>query len=552
MLAYLTEYNLATDSIESVVNDFMNVTIEELCLGKNGANNIEILTMELVRREKIFESVLDDMNYMELLTLLELSKAEDYLAKYNDDSLCTPERFYLFLYKYLLLILINADGVVKNVSRLLDTPLNTFIEHMDEMMQYNKKELAEYSKWVSQNFMESLYRLHKDIDIKATTIRELLKEIKKQVFSDWKIMNMSINEFQQKIFDELGVFKTLFGDFFMMSFPELINTEKFMQKYSYQDKIFKIDYNKKLRNLCHDMGFEQYGNEYAEKYKPMVDEELKYIALIQNGAKDILKMSEFMKNVIAYYERTYGKAVYGFRGAVNSSMVAYLCGITDTPPKDFYAWANWAGAEKCILDVNMPFNMYEKIYSYFNVNIPSCVSLHSCLDLSIFAIMKKPLVEYSFKKSEKVLEKFWGSAFGEENRLDYVYYWNQKHVSESKEIFEYLREKDLLPKNKDELVKLVGFLFATFEGEDSYHFELIKSYGDDLYDKMISTPEDIYDELIENGTDSEHAIDIALTLKERSFSKAQCVEISNNILHMMKLMNEEFEEYREMHKIFVG
>jgi hypothetical protein len=154
-------------------------------------------------------------------------------------------------------------------------------------------------------------------------------------------------------------------------------------------------------------------------------------------------------------------------------------------------------------------------------------------------------------------------------------------VPENEEIFDYLIKEGKLPKDKEQLVKLVGFLFSEFEDKKTSHFDLIKSYGDNLYEEMVSTQEDVYDVLMKNGVDKDNAINIASRVGRQNdklysdemiyvmehcgeeymskirnikslFCRTQCTEISNHILHMMNLMEKDFEKYSTLHNQITG
>ena len=581
MISYLEEYNCSSHLVDSVIEKFITVTINEMSTVKNCTHNMEILLREPVSQEKVIEAFVGDMNYMELLTLLEMTKDEKYLTKYNDGGICTPEDFHLFLYKVLILILYSASEQLMVVRMFLDLSLDTYLYYMQEMMQYNKKELAEYSEEVNNNIWDELKRLHKDLANGDTKLKDILLEIKKNVYRDWGIVDRSIESYYERMFAELKLFRRLFGEVLMLAYPKSVDVDYFIEKYTFQEGVGTLDYINALRKLCNDQGYNKYGYGYFEKIKLIVDKELELIAKIPNGARDLVKVSEFMKKVKQYYERSFGEPLFGFRGGINASMVAYLCGITKEEPKEYYTWTCYERVRWIRFDINMSYKLYDKVYNYYNVNIPECATLYSCLDLSIFEYLNEPPVKYSEEESEVILEEFWNRAFFEDDRLNYIYYWREKHVPNSQAIFNYLKESNILPKTKEQLVKIVGFLFSEFDDDSITHIKLIKSYGTDLYEKMISSPENIYEVLVKNGVYADWAVDIALETKYRRgdinldemmlvmdccgeeymenikqikflFCRTHCTEISNNILHMMRLINEDFEAYKEAYEYFVG
>lgn len=577
MLSYLDEYNSKKVPVEDVVHDFMNVKVEDLNWSLKTDAIFEGMIMEIQRGENVFKDLLDEMDYMEFITFLDMSRDEKYLRVYDDGSPCTPEMLNCFIYKYMIVLLINAREHCGAVRRFFELPLDEYIQYMKEMMQVNEKELVAYSEWVYDGVMGDLDRLHNDAIKENASVKDLLLDIKQVVFREWGILDNSIMEYFQLITDEISIFRTLFVEFFMLAYPERIDEEKIFDRYTSKGIFEIMNYEDKLKRICNDKGYKKYGFEYFEKMKPIVDMELEYIYKIPNGARDFVIMSEFIEKVRKYYGRTCGKAMFGFRGGINSSLVAYLCGITDCEPKGDYSWTYLHSAKKIIFDINLPFNLYEKIYSYYGVKIPSCAALFSCLDLSIFEGMDAPAVDYSDEEFSGIFDKFWEKP----ERFGYIYYWRKKHVPESGEIFDYLIKEGKLPKDKEQLVKLVGFLFSEFEDEKISHFDLIKSYGDNLYEEMVSTQEDVYDVLMKNGVDKDNAINIASRVGRRIdklysdemiyvmehcgeeymskirnikslFCRAQCTEISNHILHMMNLMEKDFEKYSTLHNQITG
>lgn len=345
-----------------------------------------------------------------------------------------------------------------------------------------------------------------------------------------------------------------------------------------------MDYNNRLRMICLTSACERFSSEELPEVEKFVELELEMIAGICDGAKDFLDMSRFMKKLKKYYKNLSGKLWCGFRGGINSSIVAYLCDITETRPEnEDYSWTYFANRECVFFDMNVTAGLYDRIRSYFNLEIPVCVKLHLCADITIFENMNEPQVIYSDETCAQILTEFWEKCDGDRlnNRIQYLYYFRKKTVPEIIQIYDWLKDNKKLPKTREQLRRMVGFILSSYKDKELTHKGLLEEYGEQVYERIVSSPESIYDALIKNGSSKYKAVTIAsnvysqrkkLTLDNmidvtnycgeeykdvldgigRLLCGSHCNVISDCIIHMMDMMNRNFPKYKLIYDSLLG
>lgn len=345
-----------------------------------------------------------------------------------------------------------------------------------------------------------------------------------------------------------------------------------------------MDYNSRLKMICFTNAHERFSEETLKGIKKHIEWELDKIAKIPDGAKDFLDMSKFMKKIRQYYGNLSGKLWYGFRGGINSSIVAYLCDIIEIKPEDVsYSWTYFINRECVFFDLNVTSSLYDRIKSYFNLEIPVCVKMHLCADITLFENMGESQVSYSETEYTQILTDFWDLCEKDKQnmRIEYLYYFRIKNVPKIIEIYELLIDNKQLPKNKEQLVKMVGFLLSDYEDAEKAHIHLLQEYKESVYKKIVSSTEDIYDILVQNGCSkyksmivgsnvysqrkkltADNMIDVTLYCGEeyldvltginRLLCRSHCKVISECIIHMMDMMNKNFLKYKIVYDSLLG
>ncbi len=215
MTTVMKEYYSDPETVASAVHRFMNITVDEMNNTKIVNRNFRVMTSEILQREGVDTSLLDNMNYTDLITMLEMSKDSKYTVKYNkySDEICTSEVYNLFIYKVLLLIILEAAKNAIPIRLFLELPLQAFYAYI-ENVKGGKEQHNDYA--VIGNEIERLHgEFKKDISIK-----ELLMKAREKVCKDWGIVDKPIDEYKQMVFDELMLVKRVLALTFMEVFPE--------------------------------------------------------------------------------------------------------------------------------------------------------------------------------------------------------------------------------------------------------------------------------------------------------------------------------------------
>jgi hypothetical protein len=203
----------------------MNMTMAELKINKYACDYFSAMTREIVQMERLDEKRLDNMNYMELITMLEMSRDEKYESEYSDGTPCPTKVFNLFLYRVLLLMLKTTEDQVTAVRLFLEMPVSTYCKYMDNLEKENRNGIVRHQSLQYNHIMHEIEKLHGEFDEKTTTLREVLAEIYKKTNRPWALVDKSIEDYQKTIMAELWLFKKLFGYKFRVAFPE--QTEEF-------------------------------------------------------------------------------------------------------------------------------------------------------------------------------------------------------------------------------------------------------------------------------------------------------------------------------------
>lgn len=232
MITNLEEIYTNSESVVSIINKFANMTVNQMKISSKVIKNIDIMTSEIIGIKQLDKELIGDMNYIEFITMLELSLNKVFEEPYPDGQLCTKEVYNLFLYKVLLVIINKITGVVIPARLLMEMPLDKFLECMDDLEKKNKNVVLERLALNRNNMLIEIRQLHGDSHKDNITLRETLLEIEKRVFKEWQLINMSETQYCERILNELKLFKNLFVEKFLMAFPTQTNEFEVVKKYA--------------------------------------------------------------------------------------------------------------------------------------------------------------------------------------------------------------------------------------------------------------------------------------------------------------------------------
>ena len=234
MISVMDEFYSDPEVVASVVQRFMNMKVEEMLVSSGIRHNFSIMTKEIAQTEGLDINLLSNMNYTELITMLEMSRADIYTVGYcGSRKLCTSDVYNLFLYKVLLLTILDAAPKVIPLRLFLEMPISRLYSYMD--------------KHINGEGDKNRYKQNRAyIDIQAAiiiqygefhdtiTIKEILTKVRGKVLKGWNMVDKSIDAYGKMILDELEIVRKLLALSFMNSFPECFDKEQLRMDYSFK------------------------------------------------------------------------------------------------------------------------------------------------------------------------------------------------------------------------------------------------------------------------------------------------------------------------------
>ncbi len=297
-----------------------------------------------------------------------------------------------------------------------------------------------------------------------------------------------------------------------------------------------------LRNACIRRAEELYGPSDRAKALDRLQQELMEIRRIPNGAKAFAETTSFLqkiRNLCRSIQTDYDPLI-SFRGPALCSVCAYLMGITAFDPlaNGLESWPFFMNYREIAFDISFPYRAFMAVRDY-GLNPPACVTVFFGRDASILEELEENASNrgksLSFRNNtelDRVVRDFFGSvssAPGDTDWMDYFVAFDRKYSPQVEPIFACLLEKEMLPISFDELVRLIGFIHSSLLDKD-YTGTIDKIYlhslPDEFYRNMISSPEDIYERLTENGCDRSRAANIAMKVR----SERKCLNDDDMIL----------------------
>ncbi len=267
---------------------------------------------------------------------------------------------------------------------------------------------------------------------------------------------------------------------------------------------------RKLKSFCYRKGYEIYGKDFFGSISRRLDYELDRIETIPAGADSFLKVSEYLIKVRNLYRSVRNKDLwYTFRGPVSSGLVSYLLGITNCNPVElsFYSWSFFMKKSKMDFSINMSMDAC-RILSDQEMYLPQGLTLYADRDLTDLEVHRKKRIlthpVENRKNYDGVIRDYFRffKACDDVTLLTGFQSFDENYVSNVREILEFLRSMDMLPKNLSQLMKLNGFLHSRLR--ETNHLKMIQNLSKndkEFYDGLISCPEDIYEELVKNECD---------------------------------------------------
>lgn len=234
MTSVMKEYYSDPKAVASAVHKFMNITVDEISNTKSVDHRLKVITAEIIVTEGLDKDMLGKMNYTDLIAMLEMSGDVKYEGEYNSHEICTSEVFNLFMYKHLLLIILEAANNAIPIRMFLELPLQAFFMYLESVLNKGVKEQSMVNGYAAVT--REMQRLHNSgffcppgLGKEDISIKELLIKVRDKVTKAWEIVDMSINEYRQMMIDELLLAKRVLALTFMETFPERFT--EFEEKY---------------------------------------------------------------------------------------------------------------------------------------------------------------------------------------------------------------------------------------------------------------------------------------------------------------------------------
>lgn len=233
MISVMDEFYSDPEVVASVVQRFMSMTVEEMLISPQIRHNFDIMTKEIAQTEGLDINLLSNMNYTELITMLEMSRADIYTVGYcGSRKLCTSDVYNLFLYKVLLIIILDVAPKVIPLRLFLEMPISRLYSYMDNHIngECDKNHYKQNSAYIDiQAAIIIQYGEFHD----TITIKEILTKVRGKVLKGWNMVDKSIDAYGKMILDELEIVRKLLALSFMNSFPECFDEEQLRMDYSF-------------------------------------------------------------------------------------------------------------------------------------------------------------------------------------------------------------------------------------------------------------------------------------------------------------------------------
>lgn len=313
----------------------------------------------------------------------------------------------------------------------------------------------------------------------------------------------------------------------------------------------------KFRAYCYKRGYEVYGKYFFGVIRARLDCELSRIEDIPGGAGTILAVAEYMTKVKNLYRSMRNRDLwYTFRGPASSGLVAYLLGITLCNPVElgFYPWPFLMKRSKIDFFINMSTDAC-RILSEQDMYLPSGLTLFAdgeLTELEKFCGTNMVHLGNPMERGvvyDSVINDYF-RLYKESNDLTLLTgfdSFDDKFNPEVCEIFQFLRQTDLLPRNLSQLMKLNGFLHCKYK--ETSHFAVLKSLAKDgecVYEKLVSCPEDVYEELVKNGCGTFAAEELSKMVQRNGQNLK-----TEDLLKMVEFCGEDvFEQSQNIDHLF--
>lgn len=289
----------------------------------------------------------------------------------------------------------------------------------------------------------------------------------------------------------------------------------------------------KLHDMCDTNARKIYGRLLPAHVKERLEEELAYIQK-KGWVNEFLEAAEFMEGDYFTKDDRFNK---GFRGALGSSFVAYLCNITTMNPLDFFNRRKMAlysrmffEQEKLMFYINLPDRIIKTIEER-GIEVPECMCLLSSKNLTLLDKLQRATGEKYSCRLQSNLKSILGNEFSlflYEDEFDEKGYPDAGKVLAEcipefesgcelfLEVLDSMRLYAKSPRTIADVARILGLLHGQGTWIDNAQELYPRCYYEEqqIDDCLITCVEDVYELLKTKEVSDDEAMEIALNVSK--------------------------------------
>lgn len=223
-----TEYMSDGDTLDYVINKFINMTVKEL--NDIDSDDMNDTDREIIDMEELSETKMQDMTYIELAFLIHHVGGNDDYDNYYSSKSCDSYSLRLVLYRCFARVLLTGDEVSIPVRLFMAIPLRAFYKYLISISSDKKNELRREFYYMRKFF-------YNDPDY---TLQNFIKDRIRETNKAWNPVG-SIEEYKRKIKAAYGDIGRLLVKSFCLAFSDQYNIENICCKYQLEDKEYEYE-----------------------------------------------------------------------------------------------------------------------------------------------------------------------------------------------------------------------------------------------------------------------------------------------------------------------
>lgn len=226
-----TEYMSDKDTLDYVINRFINMTVKEF--NDIDSNDMNDTDKEIIDMEELSEAKMQNMTYIELAFLIQhVGGNTDYDDYYSEES-CDSFSLCRLLCRCYAKVLLAGDESSIPVRLFLAIPLEAFFDYMISVSNDNNKKVLK----MMFDYMKDHCAFYPD-----RTIKDFIKEKIRESNKAWS-PGTSLDKYKNSINGAYGAIRQLLVTSFYIAFSDKYNVEDICRKYQFDDKEYYEEFD---------------------------------------------------------------------------------------------------------------------------------------------------------------------------------------------------------------------------------------------------------------------------------------------------------------------